>query len=440
MTTTKVAALLRPSGTLAPVPRRGQIFDVLLALSLIAVAITAGGTTGKIHHSPIVQPHPAGPLFPPVEPHQSGWPLVLLLVVAPLIVRRRYPLATLWATMTIAPVVADYDAALRLSFYAGVIAAYTAVVYSPYRIPALASLGAAAVLYAGLKDGPPDIPPGFVPVLVLSALAVAADGLRRWKHRAGQHAQALHHAAAHERARIARELHDVVTHNVSMMTIQAGAARTVMPTSPDQAHQALLAVESAGRAALTELRHVMGLLAPSTDTPASDLVSTADSGTLAPAAPGELVPSAGTHTPSGGPIPPAADPGDLAPQPGLDRLEALINQVSTSGTPVTLTTTGHRRPVPAGIQLAAYRVVQEALTNTIRHAAGATADVQITYTCNQLRVTVTDTGGTPGPHDGSGHGLIGLRERLAVYGATLHTGPRLTGGYRVDAHIPLDTP
>lgn len=400
VTKTKVAALLRPSGTLPSLTWRAWTFDTLLALSLIAVAIAAGGAAFKVHQTPAVRPRPIDPLFPPIEHHQSGWAAVLLLVVAPLILRRRYPLAVLWTTMAIAPFVADYDAALRLSFYACVIAAYTAAVYSPYRIPALASLFAAAVLYAGLKDGPPDIPPGFVPILVLSALAVAADGLRRWKHRADQRAEALHHAAEHERARIARDLHDVVTHNVSMMIIQAGAARKIMDTSPDQAREALLAIESGGRAAMTELRHVMGLLAPDGNA-------------------------------------------ELAPQPGLDRLDTLVGRVTDSGVPVTLTRHGQPRPIPAGVELAAYRVVQEALTNTVKHAAGATADVHVEYTTHQLKLSITDTGGTPRPDNappGGGHGLIGLRERLAVYGGTLHTGPRLTGGYRVDARIPLDTP
>lgn len=401
MTNPKVAALLRPAGTLTPLTRRAQTFDVLLALSLILIAVIAGGAngfTGKIHRSPI-EVHPRTELFPPIEQHQNGWAAVFLLVVAPLALRRRYPLATLWTTLLLAPLVADYDAALRLSFYACVIAAYTAAVYSPYRIPALASLLPAAITYAGLKDGPPDIPPGFVPILILSAIAVAADGLRRWKHRADQRAEALHHAVARERARIARELHDVVTHNVSMMIIQAGAARKVLDSHPAQSREALLNIEAAGRSAMTELRHVMGLLTPDTS---------------------------------------PTDSAGFAPQPGLDRLDALITQVTASGTPVTLTTTGHPRPTPPGISLTAYRIVQEALTNTVKHAPGATATVQVEYTPHHLHITITDTGPLAGPTltGPGGRGLIGLHERLDLYGGTLHTGPRLTGGYRVDAEIP----
>jgi signal transduction histidine kinase len=211
-------------------------------------------------------------------------------------------------------------------------------------------------------------------------------------------AEAERRAVEAERARIARELHDVVTHNVSVMVIQAGAARKVMDTTPDQAREALLAVEAGGRAAMSELRHVMGLLAVAADTP-----------------------------------------GDLTPQPGLDELEALVARVRDTGVPVELTVAGQRRPLPSGVELAAYRVVQEALTNTVKHAAGASAAVTVDYAADHLRVEVTDTGGEPGPAAaGGGRGLIGLRERLAVYGATLRSGPRLLGGYRVTALIPLE--
>jgi signal transduction histidine kinase len=154
---------------------------------------------------------------------------------------------------------------------------------------------------------------------------------------------------------------------------------------------------------MTELRHVMGLLTMDGD---------------------------------GGD--PAATAG-LMPQPGLDRLEALVQRVRDTGTPVELTVTGEPRPLLPGVELTAYRVVQEALTNTVKHAAGATATALIDYGTDELRVEVTDTGGRPSGSaaTGNGRGLIGLRERLAVYGGTLHTGRRLSGGYRVTAQIPL---
>ncbi|WP_241825068.1 sensor histidine kinase [Micromonospora sp. CB01531] len=252
---------------------------------------------------------------------------------------------------------------------------------------------------------------------MLIPIAIATDGLRRWRRRAEEERartaalqrerqEALRHAAEQERARIARELHDVVTHNVSMMVIQAGAARRVMAADQEQAREALLAVEAGGRAAMSELRHVMGLLTMNAD---------------------------------------GADPAgsaDLAPQPGLDRLDALVAGVRVSGVPVQLRVAGQPRPVPEGIQLAAYRVVQEALTNTVKYAAGASATVVVDYHADHLRVEVVNGSGAPrGPAaTGSGRGLIGLRERLAVYGGTLLAGPRPTGGYRVRAQIPLEAP
>jgi signal transduction histidine kinase len=343
---------------------------------------------------------------------------VMLLVVIPLVFRRRYPLAVLWAVLGMAPLVADYHAALRLSFYVCVIAAFTAAVHSPYRVPALASLPVAALLYTQLQEeAVPTVSAGSVPFLIMIPIAVAADGLHRWKRNADEgrarlsaleHEQeeALRRATELERARIARELHDVVTHNVSVMVIQAGAARKVMDAAPGQAREALLAVEAGGRAAMAELRHVMGLL-------------TMD---------------------SGGPDPAGA--AELAPQPGLDRLDALIERVRDSGLPVESTTSGLPRPVPPGVELAAYRVVQEALTNTVKHAVGATATVSVEYGAEVLRVLVTDTGGAPRTPAvaGAGRGLIGLRERLAVYGGTLRAERRLAGGYRVDARFPLRAP
>ncbi|MFD0823393.1 sensor histidine kinase, partial [Micromonospora zhanjiangensis] len=206
---------------------------------------------------------------------------------------------------------------------------------------------------------------------------MVANGRRAWRRRADEERarlaalereqdEALRRAAGQERARIARELHDVVTHNVSMMVIQAGAARKVLDTGPDQAREALLAVEAGGRTALSELRHVMGLLTMNTDE--------MDTG----------------------------EPGDLVPQPGLDRLAALVAGVRDTGLPVELTVTGRSRPVSAGVGLAGYRVVQAALTNTVRHAPGASATVTVEYAADHLRIEVTDTGGTPaGPVVGS---------------------------------------
>lgn len=172
-------------------------------------------------------------------------------------------------------------------------------------------------------------------------------------------------------------------------------------------------MEAGGRAAMTELRHVMGLLTMADEGEGTDAgADLADTAT------------------------------ELAPQPGLDQLETLVGRVRDAGLPVDLTVTGPPCPLPPGVELAAYRVVQEALTNTVKHASGATAAVTLAYGPDRLRVEVIDTGGHPGASAaaGNGRGLIGLRERLAVYDGSLNTGRRLTGGYRVEALIPLETP
>jgi signal transduction histidine kinase len=191
----------------------------------------------------------------------------------------------------------------------------------------------------------------------------------------------------------------VVTHNVSVMVVQAGAARRVLDASPANAREALLAVEGSGRTALGELRHLLGLLNPATDG------------------------------------------STLGPQPGLRDLGSLIERVSTAGLSVELHTSGTPVGLPPGIDLAAYRVVQEALTNVLKHAGPATVAVQLKYTPAELVITVINdtpvSSGAETPAGGSGQGLIGLRERVALYDGSLEAGPRLGGGWRVTARIPL---
>jgi len=241
-------------------------------------------------------------------------------------------------------------------------------------------------------------------------LRLSASRLRYTELQEAQGA-AMRQAVEEERSRIASELHDVVTHNVSVMVIQAGAARTVLDSAPEKAREALLAVEAGGRAAMAELRHVMGLLAVS--------------GTGANRIPANGLPS----------------PDELEPQPGLGQLTALVQRVHAAGLPVTVSLSLPSQPLPSGIDLTAYRVVQEALTNTIKHAVGATSAITIGHHDHGLEVEVVDTGGTPGFQSLSGNsrGLIGLRERLAVYGGTLDAGRTIGGGYRIKARIPWST-
>jgi signal transduction histidine kinase len=193
------------------------------------------------------------------------------------------------------------------------------------------------------------------------------------------------------------------------MVVQAGAARKVMDASPQQATQALLAVEASGRTAMAELRQVMGLLTSAAEPPGDP----------------------GAH--GGG-----ADV-QLTPQPDLDQLDTLVGRVRATGVPVTVTVRGTPVPLPPGVGLAAYRVVQEALTNTVKHAVGAAAAITVAYDADRLRLEIADTGGVPGESAASGNrrGLIGLHERLAVYGGSLEAGRRPAGGFRVSAVIPL---
>lgn len=425
--------MLRPTGPLPRPTWRGRLFDMGLAavVGVTMIYYVLDNLWGEGHQfantSPLGQP--TGP---------GDWILLLTLAVlssAPLVLRRRHPLTVLWIVMGATALTPPYAA--RLTFYGCVIAAYSAAAYSRHRLPTLASLPLAVSLVSTVRDGvAPTVPDQYVPLLISAPILVAAIGLHTWKHRADEgrsrlsrlerdQAQALRRAVEHERGRIARELHDVVTHNVSVMVIQAGAARKVMATQPDDAREALLAVEAGGRAAMSELRHVMGLL-----TMDMDDADDADD-------PDGLSDAASDRASDG-----AARPPDLAPLPGLGQLAALAGRVRDTGVPVALTVTGQPRPLPAGVELTAYRVVQEALTNMVKHAAGASAAVTVAYDTGHLRVEVTDTGGTPGPaaSTGNGHGLIGLRERLAVYGGTLRTGPRPLGGYRVQALIPVETP
>ncbi|WP_329204164.1 histidine kinase [Streptomyces sp. NBC_00683] len=410
-----------------PPPRltlRAWQFDVLVALTLGIATVYYG-----IDNADNVVVREIAPGVERVVPRPNGPDGMAFMVTlsfiasSALVLRRRFPLAVL--CVVTAATLATPQSVLRLTFYAFVIAVYSAAVYSPYRVATLAALPVSVVLVGTSGNSvTPIVPNEYIALLILVPMAVAAVGLRTWKLRTDEgrtrlsalereQAEALRRAVEHERARIARELHDVVTHNVSVMIIQAGAARKIMQTSPEQAAEALLAVEAGGRAAMTELRHVMGLLTMSSE----------DEGA-----------SGGADI--------AGTAAELSPQPGLDQLETLVGRVRNTGLHVDLKVTGPPRPLPTGVELAAYRVVQEALTNTVKHASGATAAVTVDYGPDRLRVEVTDTGGQPGAGAaaGNGRGLIGLCERLAVYDGTLDTGRRLTGGYRVEALIPLETP
>jgi signal transduction histidine kinase len=199
-------------------------------------------------------------------------------------------------------------------------------------------------------------------------------------------------AAAEEQARIARELHDVIAHNVSVMVLQAAGGREVIDRDPRRAGEALAAIEATGRGALAELRRLLGV---------------------------------------------AGDGGAaIAPQPGLSHLEALVDQVRAAGLEAELVLEGDLADLPAGVELSAYRVVQEALTNTLRHAFARHVSVFVRRRESELEVEILDDGAGPPASSSDGRGLVGMRERVALFGGDLEAGPRPDGGFRVRARFP----
>jgi signal transduction histidine kinase len=208
---------------------------------------------------------------------------------------------------------------------------------------------------------------------------------------------AAERATTEERSRIARELHDVVAHSVSVMVVQASGVRRLLKEDQEREREALVSVEQIGRQALTEMRRMLGVMRTGEEQPAA-----------------------------------------LAPQPGLQHLDRLIAQVEEAGLPVTLHIEGERPDLSPGVDLSAYRIVQEGLTNALKHAKGAHADVFIRYIDGLVQLEITDDGiGTPNGTPG-GHGLVGMRERVAVYGGTLEAGPRDGGGFVLRAELPME--
>jgi signal transduction histidine kinase len=203
-------------------------------------------------------------------------------------------------------------------------------------------------------------------------------------------------AVAEERARIARELHDIVAHAVSLMVLQVGAVRHKMPESAAQDHDALQNVEQVGRAALAEMRSLLGAMRRD------------------------------------------GEPVDLAPQPGLGDLDALLADVRAAGLPVRMHVEGQPRALPRAIDLSAYRIVQEGLTNSLKHAQARQADVAVRYGTDDVQVEVVDDGRGPSSQDGLGHGLIGIKERVKIYGGDLLVGAAGGGGFVLRASLPLN--
>jgi signal transduction histidine kinase len=346
----------------------------------------------------------------PTMPVAFAAPAVAL-VVLPLLGRRRFPFlapATVWVL------------GAALSFADGRLVVFTTGVYVAGLVaafflgnigdPMQVRLGLAVVLggAAVVDFRSPDRSPGelyFLPLLFalgwLAGFAVRA--------RAGQAAAAEERAAAaererdaaariavaEERARIARELHDVVAHAVSVMVLHVGAVRRRLPDALTEDRQALQGVEQAGRTALAEMRRLLAAMRTE----------------------GEKV--------------------ELAPQPGLDRLEPLLDQMGRAGLPVQLHVEGEPVPLPPAVDLSAYRIVQEGLTNALKHAHASKAEVTLRYRPEDLQIEVRDNG-AGSVAGGGGYGLVGVRERVKIYGGEMTAGPGTHGGFVLSAHLPID--
>lgn len=319
--------------------------------------------------------------------------------------RRKRPVEVLAVTMTAWGV--------SLAFGFGGVAAQGIAVYGVGRYVTdrrWSGYGVAASVAVTVVDAVRSGPLTEVPIAVFLTFALWYAGVR--VRNRGERAALLarervaeeRRVLAEERARIARELHDVVAHRVSMMTVQAGAAKTVAVDDPQAAVAAMAAVEQAGREALSELRHLLGVLRPDTES------------------------------------------GGLGPQPGLADVPGLVEKFQAAGLDVSLTTNGMVAGLPAQVDLSVYRIVQEALTNVLKHAGPRTrTQVRLTidgrHDDQHLAVHVLDDGNgspvLPGSSGGRRHGIVGMRERALLLGGRLDASPRPGGGFQVDAHLPV---
>jgi signal transduction histidine kinase len=351
---------------------------------------------------------------------RSGSALAVALSFAmclPLGWRRRFPTvvpALVFAVGVMQNVAVGSVEDSPILFLAAVLACYGAGAYADGR-GALAGLAACQIGMASVQvTFPGGVRAGEI---VWTATTVAAawlagravrtrTRLTEELHEAALHAEDAREAAtraavAEERRRIAREMHDIVAHSVSVMVVQAGGARRILDCDVDRAVEAAERIEDTGRAALLEMRRLLGILSA-----------------------GEV-------------------DAQHAPQPTLEALDALIDGARTAGLPVAVRIEGERRPLPPGVDLAAYRVIQEAITNALKHAGAAPTDVCVRYGEDEVELEVIDRG--PGQRlrrrdlAGGGHGLVGMQERVRVFGGELFTGRRRGGGFEVRARIPLHT-
>jgi signal transduction histidine kinase len=385
----------RGSGLRRPPAAAARRWAADAALAAAVTAAEVGGSYAVAHR------HPG---------HGGAGILAYLLLAvggAALVARRRYPVAvlavvlasTLWAAAEqasvawLAVIVAFFTAVLarkRAAVIASLVIGYAASVWPPWLIgqrghtSAAFALGLAAWL-----------------LVLLSGAELARSRSQRAAALDQSREEELRRRAGEERMRMARDLHDVVAHNISVINVQANTALHLMDRQPERARLALTTINEVSKQALVELRSVLGVLR--------------DVDENAP----------------------------RAPAPGLDRLTELVDQAAVAGLAVRVEENGARAPLPADVDLAAYRIVQEALTNAARHSGGASARVRIAYRRRALEVEVDDdgpprrSGRLAAQASGSGHGLAGMSERAAALGGTLEADARPDGGFRVRAWLPL---
>jgi signal transduction histidine kinase len=335
--------------------------------------------------------------------HTVGVALIAAVVTGSVAVRRRYPFIVGVGVVALSTFQIEFwgDPQLIPSSIAFFLSLYALTVWTTARMFAL-GIGLLIAMYLGRAAGPKGSlsHSTFFTVVTLIVMLlirrVLGDRERRAQLAERERDVAAREAVVGERARIARELHDAIAHNVSMMVLQAGAERRTLDGQQGGTHAVLQTIEQTGRGALTEMRRLVGMLREDGED-------------------------------------------ELSPQPGLDDLPHLAAQVREAGLPVELAVEGDKRPLPVGIELSAYRIVQEALTNALKHAGNATASVRVRYGDDTLELEIIDDGpgSVPPIATGGGHGLTGMRERVALYGGRIDTGHKASGGFRVLVLLPV---
>jgi signal transduction histidine kinase len=337
--------------------------------------------------------------------HRNHWipgvPLAVAMTL-PLLWRRRWPLPVL-AIVAAATVVNAFWYS-ELAPFAAALALYTVASHVPRRRALIASVAAAATLI-GVGGATVNSGQLVADAILFAAAWAIGDSLgarRAYTRELEEKAERLERereteaarAVAEEQNRIGRELHDVIAHNLSVIVVQAAAANDVFDARPDLAREALREIESTGRGALGELRRLLGAV--------------------------------------------SGDDTEFAPPPGLEQLDTLVAQVRSAGLEVLVSVEGTPRTLPIAIDLSAYRIVQEALTNTLKHAHASRVGIDLRFTTGALDIEVHDDGRGNGGGGGTGSGLIGMRERVVTYGGTLRAGPAPGGGFTVAARFPLE--